>query len=478
MNKKMIFTITVIGLLLFSPTVFAAVSSVTTSLSTSRATTGTSITATATVTSTTSESGSVQLVCTPSGTSVSDPVGGQYQGVSLSTTPTSKTFTFTAGTANTYSCTGQSGGVTSTEQTIVFVNPSALTVSGSPSSKSVSASGETFSLSVTMQNSQSSAVTTSYSLSLPSGYSASGDSTSDTITVSGSSSTTLAWTVTTGSSSGTITFKVGDNSNAFSSSVTVPSTTTTTTTTDTGGTSGATTPGVKVTLQKGKATITVPSIAAGKSATIDITKTEDVAFRKIIISVANAVNNIQVTVNKLADKPATITQEISGKVYHYIQVDKNVSDAAVNQTIIRFEVNKTWITENNVNKSEISLLRYTDKWNKLQTSEITDDNKTVLYEAISPGLSVFAIGVETVAVAQPTVEQPATEEKKEEGTPPPATEQVKRNAWKIVVIVVAFVIVVAGAIILNKKGIIKLSKILPVKKKSNWEDLKEKYSRR
>jgi len=478
MNQKTIFIIAILGVMLLSSTALAAVSSVSTVLSTTRATTGTSVTATTTVTATGSESGSIQLICSPSGTTISDPSSGQYQGVSLSTTPTSKTFTFTAGTANTYTCNGQSGGVSDTAPpTIVFVNPSALTVTGTPTSKSVSASGDSFTLTANIQNSQASAITTSYSLSLPSGYSSSGDSTSTTITVSAGSTTSLTWNVTTGSSSGTITLSLGDNTNAFSSSVTVPAATTTTTTAAAAAAAGATT-GVKVTTQKGKATITVPSIAAGKSATVDIAKTEDLAFRKVVVSVKNSVNNIQVTVTKLADKPATITQEISGKVYHYVQVDKNVSDADVNQTAIRFEVEKSWISANNINKSTITLFRHENNaWNKLQTTELSDDANNILYEAISPGLSVFAIASEAkiaAPVAAPAEEKAA--EKPAEEKPAAPIEAAKKSRGMLVTIIIIVVIAAGVIFMLVKKNVIKLGTTLK-KKENNWDELKRKYRR-
>ena len=237
-------------------------------------------------------------------------------------------------------------------------------------------------------------------------------------------------------------------------------------------------PGTKVTLQKGKATITIPSVAAGKAAEVNINRIEDIAFRKIIISVANAVNNIQVTVTKLDAKPTTITQEVSGKVYHYIQVDKvNVTDANINQTIIRFEINKTWITGNNVNKSAINLFRYTDKWDKLQTSEISDDGQNILYEAISPGLSVFAIGSGDVAApaAAPTpAPTPAAEKPPEEK----ATGLVPTKGRTALIIILVLVVAAAGVVFfLVKKNVIKLGKIAP-KKGSNWDDLKKKYSKR
>lgn len=479
MNEKVIIAISITSLLLFSSVAFASVSSVTTSLSTTRATTGTSVTATVSVTATGSESGSIQLVCTPSGTSISDPASGSYQGVSLSTSPVSKTFTFTAGTANTYSCTGQSGGVSSTASTIVFVNPSALTISGTPSSKTVNASG-TFTLSITIQNSQSDAVTTSYALTC-SPHSCSGDPTSDTITVSGSSSTTLTWTVTAGSSSGTIKFKLGDNSNAFSSSVTVPAAAAAAGAAAEAGAGGAAAVAakIKVTTEKGKATITIPSIAAGKSTTVDINKTEDVAISKITINVKNSVNNIQVIVAKFADKPASITQEVTGKVYHYIEINKtNITDAAINQTTVRFKVEKTWLDANNINDSTVALYRYSDNaWNKLGTTkigELPDDTQNIYYDAVSPGLSVFAISGEAKAVApaeQPPAEEKPAEEKRE-------APSVPTKGRGLLVTIIVLVVVAAGVVVfLVKKNVIKFDKLLP-KKGSSWDELKKKYSKK
>lgn len=470
----MIIVLSIVGLLLISPAIFASVSTVSTSMSTSRATTGTSVTGTVTVTATGTESGSVQLSCSPSGVTISDPSTGQYQGVSLSTSPTSKTFTFTAGTANTYTCTGQSSGVTG-DATIVFVDPSSLTVTGTPASKTGIKTG-TFLLSVNIQNSQSNAITTSYSLSCGS-HTCSGDSTSDTITVSAGTTTALSWTVTIGgtSSSSSITFSLGDTTNAFSTSITCSdcATTTTTTTDTTTTTTSGTTPTTRTTTvstEKGKATITIPSIAAGKSEVVAISKTEDVAFKQIEIFVKNTVNTIQITVSKLADKPASVTQEITGKVYHYIEVKTNVTDidTKVNQSAIRFEVSKTWLTENNIDDTKVSLNRYENNaWNKLTTTKMSDDGTNVLYEAISPGLSVFAISGEVkTTTTTPSTEQPSGGQNVTQAPSP--TEFVEKN-WILLVIIV--VVAIAGVIFyLVKAGIIPLGK-------PGWDDLKRKYKK-
>lgn len=242
-------------------------------------------------------------------------------------------------------------------------------------------------------------------------------------------------------------------------------------------TAGGPTPGVKVTLQKGKATITIPSIAAAKSAVVQINKTEDVAFRQISIFVKNSVNNIQVTVTKLADKPATVTQTVTGNVYHYIQVDKNVSDENVNLTAIRFEVEKSWISANNINESTIALQRYAnDAWNKLQTTKMTDDATTILYEGLSPGLSVFSITGDAKAAAAPAEQPPAAEQPPVE-TPSEIAKKVAAKGRTWIAILVVIVIAAGVVFFLVKKNVIKLGGMVP-KKSASWDDLKKKYSKR
>jgi hypothetical protein len=178
-------------------------------------------------------------------------------------------------------------------------------------------------------------------------------------------------------------------------------------------------------------------------------------------------------------KPASVTHEISGKVFHYIQVDKNdtTADSKINRTIIRFEVNKTWITDNSVNKSSVALLRYTNTWNKLQTTELSDDGQVVLYEAISPGLSVFAIAAVVGENVSVPIQQ--TTEEGNQTTPQETAETEGKGKTSLVITIILIVLVAAGAIFyLVKRGTIKLDKIIPRKSGSNWDDLRKKYSRR
>ena len=59
---------------------------------------------------------------------------------------------------------------------------------------------------------------------------------------------------------------------------------------------------------------------------------------------------------------------------------------------ISFIVNKTWVTENEIEISSITLNRYSDgKWNPLETSQRHEDSGHLYFESKTPGFSQFAV---------------------------------------------------------------------------------------
>jgi len=337
----------------------------------------------------------------------------------ISCTPTSsQTITLSGGTGSTsWTCSANAAGdysnqitasVTATdsgtlstlsdnEQTgLNVLSPASLTVSSTLSSSSITTSG-TSTLTVGVNN--AGGQSTNYNITFsPSGITFSPSSVT-TNSIDGSTLENNAITVS-GSTAGTYTLTatvMGSNGQTLTTSQTLTITSAGSGTTSPGGggsTGGTSASSTKVVLAKGNANITVPSIAANKMASVSITKTEDVAFRQINISVANAVNNIKIVINKIPGLPASITHEISGKVYHYIEISKtNFTDSDVEKINIKFAVNKTWLKSNNVSASNIALYRWSDsKWNELTTTYLSEDASEAFYKAESPGLSVFIIG--------------------------------------------------------------------------------------
>ncbi len=438
---KNIFLFAVLTTLLLAPFASATVSEVTAEASASSVTTGTSVTVTSTVTATGSETSSVQLISSPSGITVSDPASGSYSSVAVSTTPVTKTFTVTAGSAGTYTYYAQAGSSQSTAKTIVFSDPSVLTISGDSSTVSKT-SGQTFTLSISLANSQSSAVTSSYSLNLPSGYSATGDPTSSTGTSFAVGTTTLSWTITAGSSSGTVTFQLGSNTNAFSKSVTIPSTSTTTTTDTTGSTTGSST--------------------TSTSKTITVTPND--ILTKITVNLKAGATSPSISVVKLASVPVAAPAE---KAYQYFNITKkNFENSNIDNATIEFTVNKSWIAANNFNY--VSLSRYENGWTKLKTDLVSEGAAANTYKAYVSGFSYFAVIGEKSAAAQQPVQpetpeqqpsvpvQPETPEQPVQPETPEQQPSASDATGYIAAIIIILIVTAAGLYFAEKRGLIKM----------------------
>ncbi|MCD4840515.1 MAG: PGF-pre-PGF domain-containing protein [Methanosarcinales archaeon] len=64
----------------------------------------------------------------------------------------------------------------------------------------------------------------------------------------------------------------------------------------------------------------------------------------------------------------------------------------IDNPIINFKVEKSWVIDNKISKSTISLNRYSDgKWNPLETYRIGEDADYLYFEAKVPGFSPFAV---------------------------------------------------------------------------------------
>ncbi|MBC2763107.1 MAG: PGF-pre-PGF domain-containing protein, partial [ANME-2 cluster archaeon] len=81
-------------------------------------------------------------------------------------------------------------------------------------------------------------------------------------------------------------------------------------------------------------------------------------------------------------------------------------------TTVSFIIEKSWVTDNDIDETTIALYHYSDNnWNKLVTRKIAEDANSLLFEAETPGFSPFAVtGKKTmeetgdeVIIAEPTI---------------------------------------------------------------------------
>ncbi len=407
----------------------------------------------------------------PTSYTISDPPSSQSNQYSGFTAGTTKTFTVSTGAAGIYqftpTATTSAGSISGTAVIVAAVDPSTLTVTPSPSSAQINLT-QAFTFSVTITGSESASVTTSYSLSVPSGLTASGDSTSSSaLSVAANGSSSLSWTINhtscfTGAK--TVTFALGSNSNAASASVTGNTTCDTGSTgsggggtTGGGGGGGAT--------ASSSATVRISFLKAGNTTAITTgLKTSTTTVKRIEVSAAKNVFSVQLTVEKSSSRPATAkTDPPATNVYNYVIISReNITDADVSGAKIDFEVPKSWLTSNSLEPENVSLYRYSKEaniWDKLTTNVLSQDDTTVTYRAESPGLSVFAIGAtgsktapapeaqpdqtagETGATGGEAAGQPAQEGQEAAPAPPPAGDFV----GTIMVAAVLVIIIVLGA---------------------------------
>ena len=151
-------------------------------------------------------------------------------------------------------------------------------------------------------------------------------------------------------------------------------------------------------------------LETGSSAVLTINN-KDIAITEVVVDVKNAISNVEIKVVSLVSNPIAI--DASSKVYQYLQITKsNIDDTDASKITLNFGVPKSWLTSNNVAENNIVLYRYSDnKWNSLPTTKSEADANNIMYSAVTPGFSTFAIGSkEAVSNVTPSVEEKGPEE--------------------------------------------------------------------
>jgi len=242
----------------------------------------------------------------------------------------------------------------------------------------------------------------------------------------------------------------------------------TTTTIISGGSSGGTTGGsaATTTTVNGTTTTTTPPVKETEAvASIPANSTGNFSFETtpitgINVEVKNAVTNAQVTVTKTDAAPATVSIAAPGTVYAYFNIEKiNLADANVNKITINFKVEKSWITDNNIDVGTITMNRYVNGvWTPI-TTKLVSSNGYYYFEAESPGLSVFAVSAQkkltTTTIPSTTV--PVTT------TTVPAVIKPGNYTWAVVLIIIIVIVFVIWKYYkkIRKKAKAAISEVVP-----------------
>ncbi|MBI2076533.1 MAG: PGF-pre-PGF domain-containing protein [Candidatus Aenigmarchaeota archaeon] len=297
--------------------------------------------------------------------------------------------------------------------TITVSSAAELSVTSITAPSSVSTSSA-FTVSATIANggTETAGSTTGVTATLTSSQCTVSSETKTIGTIAGSGTSSVSWSVTAPSSAATCTFSLSATGTpggtaTGTKSVTISSTATTTTASG-GGTGGGGGGGgsvndttnktisravvineTKVTAEKNKNIITIPSISKNTVALVNI---PDAAadVTKVAFAVNNNVTNVSMTITKLDKTP--VAPVLSGKVFSYIQIDKNVADSDISSATIEFQIEKTWLNANKIDKGTVTLNRLSGSaWTRLITKQTGETATHAVYQAESPGLSIFAI---------------------------------------------------------------------------------------
>lgn len=203
--------------------------------------------------------------------------------------------------------------------------------------------------------------------------------------------------------------------------------------------------------------VPVQIIEAGGNASLTF---EETGITRIIINANNTIRNAEITIQEIG-KPVNITN-VTGIPYCYFNITTtNLTATDIATATIEFKVNKSWINENDIDETTITLNRYsniTGNWRALPTTKIEEDNTSLYFESETPGFSFFAVSGEKKTVTMATTEAPTAEATaipvplpkvtpvSSIPTPVPLSTHIHGFPGSLILIVIA-VIVIGGIII-------------------------------
>ncbi|MBE3137916.1 MAG: PGF-pre-PGF domain-containing protein [Thermoplasmata archaeon] len=137
----------------------------------------------------------------------------------------------------------------------------------------------------------------------------------------------------------------------------------------------------------------IENISAGETTEIQF-GVSDTGVDSIEITAADDLNGATITVERLTEKPTDVTEPTTTNVYAYLNIETTAPEGSIGSIKIKFKVEQTWLTENNIDGNNVVLMRYhNNAWEQLDTTMLNEDATYVYYQATTTGMSTFAIAV-------------------------------------------------------------------------------------
>ena len=126
----------------------------------------------------------------------------------------------------------------------------------------------------------------------------------------------------------------------------------------------------------------------------------------------------------LKNKSKLTPETPEGEVYNYLNIWVGNSGYGsdtdnLENAVINFRVEKSWMQDKGINKSSIILNRYSDKkWNELPTTLLREEDRYLYFTAETPGFSPFAITGKITAKEAVTeiLPEPGTQDLEQNGS--------------------------------------------------------------
>jgi len=155
--------------------------------------------------------------------------------------------------------------------------------------------------------------------------------------------------------------------------------------------------GGAATPSEGEPTLTKTSLLVnvnpGEETTV--TSFNGTGIKEITIIINQPTQNIRIQVLKYDSKPANVSKNISEKTYKYLQINTENLEGNLEKAKVKFEVNKSWLAENSLDKEDMVVLKFdetSEKWNELDTLYDSEDESYHYYVVELNSFSYFAIG--------------------------------------------------------------------------------------
>ena len=119
---------------------------------------------------------------------------------------------------------------------------------------------------------------------------------------------------------------------------------------------------------------------------------------EILVNVNKEASNVKIIVSPALNVKLSLpVPPNKGAVFTYLKIESNLQDTNIKQATIKFHVTKEWIKINNIDPNSVALYRWSNGWEKLETKKISEDSNYIHYQAVSPGLSYYAVAGEKKA---------------------------------------------------------------------------------